>query len=318
MSKVIGIDLGTTNSVVAVMEGGEPPRHPEPGGRSDDAVRGRVHEDRRASRRPGRQAPGGDEPREHRVLDQAVHGPEVRARSPKSRRWCPTRWSKPRTATPGCRCRGKVFSPPEISAMILQKMKDAAEQHLGEKVHEGRDHGAGLLQRLPAPGDQGRGPDRGPRGAAHRERADGGRPGLRPGQEEGRDDRGVRLRRRHVRHLGPRGRRGRRRGEGHQRRHPPRRRQPRPAGDRLDRRRVPAGAGHRPVEGQDGAAAPEGGGGEGQVRAVARRWRRRSTCPSSRRTPRAEAPVAEADARRSWSSSSEDLLERTMGPVGSA
>ena len=112
--------------------------------------------------------------------------------------------------------------------------------------HPGRDHRARVLQRLPAPGHQGRGEDRRPRRAAHRERADGGRAGLRPGQEEGRDDRGLRLRRRHLRHLRAGGRRGRGRGQGHQRRHPPRRRQPRPARHRLDRGRVQEGPGHRP------------------------------------------------------------------------
>ena len=47
--------------------------------------------------------------------------------------------------------------------MILQKLKDAAEAYLGETGHRGRHHGAGVLQRQPAPGHQGRGQDRGPR-----------------------------------------------------------------------------------------------------------------------------------------------------------
>ena len=61
---------------------------------------------------------------------------------------------------------------------------------------------------------------------------------LRSRQEEGRDDRRLRLRRRHVRHLDPRSRRRRRRGQGDQRRHAPRRRQPRSAHHRLDHRGV--------------------------------------------------------------------------------
>ena len=48
---------------------------------------------------------------------------------------------------------------------------------------------------------------------------------------------------------------------------------------------VQEGPGHRPRQGQDGAAAPEGGRREGQVRAVDARWRPRSTCRSSRPTP---------------------------------
>ena len=78
MSKIIGIDLGTTNSVVAVMEGGEPTviTNPE-GGRLTPSVVA-FTKTGRAAGRPGGQAPGGHQPREHRLLDQAVHGASVR------------------------------------------------------------------------------------------------------------------------------------------------------------------------------------------------------------------------------------------------
>ena len=46
MSKIIGIDLGTTNSVVAVMEGGTARRHSQPGRWADDAVGCGLHEER--------------------------------------------------------------------------------------------------------------------------------------------------------------------------------------------------------------------------------------------------------------------------------
>ena len=83
MSKIIGIDLGTTNSVVAVMEGGEPVviTNPE-GGRLTPSVVAFTKVGRAAGR-PGRQAPGGDQPREHRLLDQALHGPTLRRGRPK-------------------------------------------------------------------------------------------------------------------------------------------------------------------------------------------------------------------------------------------
>ncbi len=57
----------------------------------------------------------------------------------------------------------------------------------GREGHQGGDHRAGLLQRQPAPGHQGRRQDRRAGGAAHHQRAHRGQPGLRPGQEEGRD-----------------------------------------------------------------------------------------------------------------------------------
>ena len=53
-------------------------RHPQRGGQPHDALRRRVHQVRRAPRRPGRQAPGRHQPQEHRLLDQALHGPPLR------------------------------------------------------------------------------------------------------------------------------------------------------------------------------------------------------------------------------------------------
>src|SRR5215212_4232979 len=101
MSKVIGIDLGTTNSVVAIMEGSEPTviTNPEKTvysikrfmGRRFDEVSGET-----------RQVP-------YKVT-QASNG-DVRIVAD-----------------------GKEYSPPEISAMILQKLKQAAEDYLGQKV----------------------------------------------------------------------------------------------------------------------------------------------------------------------------------------
>ena len=82
------------------------------------------------------------------------------------------------------------------------------------------------------------------------------------------DDRGLRPRRRHLRHLDPRDRRRRVRGEVDQRRHVPRRRGLRQAHHRLAGRRVQEGARHRSAQRPAGAAAPEGGRREGEDRAV--------------------------------------------------
>ena len=77
MGKIIGIDLGTTNSVVAVMEGGEPTVIPSAeGGRTVPSVVA-FTKTGRAPGRPDRQAPGDHQPGEHGLLDQALHGPPL-------------------------------------------------------------------------------------------------------------------------------------------------------------------------------------------------------------------------------------------------
>ncbi len=247
--------------------GRQPPRHHQPRGRADDTVGRRVRQgDRRAPRRPGRQAAGRDEPGEHRLLDQALHGPQVRRGLRRAEDGAVQGRRGPERGRPRVD-RGQAL--PAARGVRDDPAEDAGRRRAAPRGEgdEGGHHGARLLQRLPTPGHEGRGADRRARGAAHRQRADRRRPGLRSRQEEGRDDRGLRLRRRDLRHLGPRGGRGCRGGEGHERRHPPRRRQPRPEGDGLDRRRVQEGPGDRPLEGQDGAPAAEGGRGEGEVRA---------------------------------------------------
>ncbi len=62
---------------------------------------------------------------------------------------------------------GKQYSPSQISAFILQKMKETAEAYLGQPVTPGGHHRPGLFQRRPAPGHQGRRQDRRARGSAH-------------------------------------------------------------------------------------------------------------------------------------------------------
>ena len=78
MAKVLGIDLGTTNSCMAVIEGGEPTVIPNAeGGRTTPSVVAFTKDGQRLVGAPG-EAPAGDEPAEHDLLDQALHGPEVR------------------------------------------------------------------------------------------------------------------------------------------------------------------------------------------------------------------------------------------------
>ena len=133
MSKIIGIDLGTTNSVVAVMEGGEPTviTNSE-GGRTTPSV---VAFAKDGNRLVGQVA-----------KRQAVTNPENTVYSIKrfmGRRFDEIQEEKKqvpyqvKAASNGdvrIGAGGKEWSPPEISAMILQKMKQSAEDYLGQKV----------------------------------------------------------------------------------------------------------------------------------------------------------------------------------------
>jgi molecular chaperone DnaK len=133
MTKIIGIDLGTTNSVVAVMQGGEPVVIPnQEGARTTPSV---VAITKTGERLVGQVA-----------KRQAVTNPENTVYSIK--RFMGRRYNEvseemkrvPYHVVKGSHddarveVSGKVYSPPEISAMILGKLKAAAEDFLGEKV----------------------------------------------------------------------------------------------------------------------------------------------------------------------------------------
>ncbi len=133
MAKVIGIDLGTTNSVVAVMEGGDPVVIPnQEGSRLTPSVV--------AFTKDGEILVGQVAKR------QAVTNPENTVFSIKrfmGRRYdevqeeiriVPYKVVKAPNGDARIDIRGKQYSPPEISAMILRKLKEAAEAYLGEKV----------------------------------------------------------------------------------------------------------------------------------------------------------------------------------------
>ena len=134
MAKIIGIDLGTTNSVVAVMEGGEPKVIPnEEGGRTTPSVVGFT----KTGERPVGQV----------AKNQAITNPENTVFSIK--RFMGRRYdevSEEMKMVPykvvqsgdhvAIEAQGKEYTPPQVSAMILQKLKKAAEDYLGEPVTE--------------------------------------------------------------------------------------------------------------------------------------------------------------------------------------
>ena len=117
MGKIIGIDLGTTNSVVAIMEGKEPKVIPnEEGSRLTPSVVA-FDEKGERPRRPDRAAPGDHQPREHRLLDQAVHGAQVQRWSTQDEtKRVPYKIVAAPNGDAAFEIRGKRYSPPEISA----------------------------------------------------------------------------------------------------------------------------------------------------------------------------------------------------------
>ena len=184
MSKIIGIDLGTTNSVVAVMEGGQPVVIPnQEGARTTPSV---VAFAQSGERLVGQVA-----------KRQAVTNPENTVYSIK--RFMGRRLDEVNeemkmvpyrvVAGPGDDVRIDISGQEALPARDLGHDPEQAEGSRrglsGREGDQGGDHRAGLLQRLPAAGHQGRRQDRGPGGHAHHQRADGGGAGLRPGQEEG-------------------------------------------------------------------------------------------------------------------------------------
>ena len=134
MGKIIGIDLGTTNSCVAVMEGGQPKVIPNPeGSNTTPSVVG-------FNPKTGERLTGAPAKR------QAVAQPRTTvysikrfmglpyADSDKEQKLVP--YKVDRSEKGGCAVdiNGKPFSPEEISAMVLTRMKESAEAYLGEKV----------------------------------------------------------------------------------------------------------------------------------------------------------------------------------------
>src|SRR5213594_84742 len=133
MAKTLGIDLGTTNSCMAVLEGGEPTVIPNAeGGRTTPSVVAFTKDGQRLVGAPARR--------------QQVTNPENTVFSIKrfmGRKWdevseemtiVPYEVVKGQNGDARVKAGGKEYAPPEISAMVLQKLKSDAEAYLGEPV----------------------------------------------------------------------------------------------------------------------------------------------------------------------------------------
>jgi molecular chaperone DnaK len=137
MGKVIGIDLGTTNSCVAIMEGSEPKVIPNAeGGRTTPSVVAFTESSERlVGQIAARQAITNPENTifaVKRLMGRKFDDPEVQ----KAAKVLPYKIVRADNGDAWVELRGKKYSPAEISAFILQKMKQSAEDYLGDKVTE--------------------------------------------------------------------------------------------------------------------------------------------------------------------------------------
>jgi molecular chaperone DnaK len=137
MGKAIGIDLGTTNSVVAVVIGGEPVVIPnQEGNRTTPSVVAFTEKGERLvgqiAKRQAITNPENTIFSIKRLMGRKYNSPQV----DHAKKRLPYHIVEAPNGDAHVEARGKKYSPPEISAMILQKLKQAAEDYLGETVTE--------------------------------------------------------------------------------------------------------------------------------------------------------------------------------------
>lgn len=135
MAKAIGIDLGTTNSVVAVVQGGESVVIPNQDGmRTTPSVVAFTEKGERLvgqiAKRQAITNPENTIFSIKRLMGRKYNTPEVEH----AKKRLPYKIVEAPNGDAHVEIRGKKYSPPEISAMILQKLKQAAEDYLGETV----------------------------------------------------------------------------------------------------------------------------------------------------------------------------------------
>jgi len=137
VGKVIGIDLGTTNSCVAVMEGGAPQVIPnQEGARTTPSIVGFTAKGERLvgqiAKRQALTNPKNTVFAVKRLIGRKFSSTEVDT----ARRYLPYGLTQAPNGDVHIQIEEKIYSPPEISAFVLQKLKAAAEDYLGEPVEE--------------------------------------------------------------------------------------------------------------------------------------------------------------------------------------
>jgi molecular chaperone DnaK len=133
--KVIGIDLGTTNSCVAIMESGDPVVIPNSeGGRTTPSIVAFTDSGERlvgqVAKRQAITNPENTLFAIKRLIGRKYNSGEVQA----DVKICPFKIVEGKNGDAAIQVRGKSYTPPEISAMVLQKMKQTADDYLGETV----------------------------------------------------------------------------------------------------------------------------------------------------------------------------------------
>ena len=137
MGKMIGIDLGTTNSCVAVMEGGVPQVIPnQEGARTTPSIVGFTAKGERLvgqiAKRQALTNPKNTVFAVKRLIGRKFDAEEVT----EARQFLPFQLVEASNGDVHIQIEDKVYSPPEISSFVLQKLKAAAEDYLGESVEE--------------------------------------------------------------------------------------------------------------------------------------------------------------------------------------
>jgi molecular chaperone DnaK len=131
--KVIGIDLGTTNSVIAVMEGGQPTVVVnQEGARLTPSTVGIAKDGERLVGQVAKRQAVTNPENTVFSIKRFMGRKHAEVSSESSR--VPYKVTRAQNGDAWVEARGKSYSPPEISAMVLQKLKQAAEDYLGEKV----------------------------------------------------------------------------------------------------------------------------------------------------------------------------------------